>query len=197
MKFIRVSKRLENSIGQCNIILKDSLSYTRTTNRANYNIIRTWMKNLSAALPSHRASFASTRKLQTYVVAQDCDKRLEIVAVLFGRGRSVIVVTIGSEVESVLKVGCGRLLRGNGTEWSGAERSSIDPRNVCQQLGQPRGCLIGWVKVTTCLPARLRDAVVSLPTYVHSRAPHHGTCLLARSLSRERARARAHVEMRL
>lgn len=45
---------------------------------------------------------------------QNCNKRLEIVAVLFNRDHSVIVVTIGSEVESVLKVGLGRLLRGNG-----------------------------------------------------------------------------------
>lgn len=115
--------------------------------------------------PAIARHLLSTRKLQTYIFVQDCDKHLEIIAVLFGRDRSVIVVTIGSEVESVLKVGRGRLL-------GGAERSSIDPRNVCQQLGQPQGCLIGWVKVTTCLPARPRDAVVSLPTYVHSRAPH-------------------------
>lgn len=40
----------------------------------------------------------STCKLQTYIFVQDCHKRLEIVAVLFGRGHSVIVVTIGSEV---------------------------------------------------------------------------------------------------
>jgi len=58
---------------------------------------------------------------------------------------------------------------------------------VCQQLGQPRGCLIGWVKVAAYLPGT--DAVVLhvlLPTYVRSRA----------SAQLPRARARARAEMR-
>lgn len=58
---------------------------------------------------------------------------------------------------------------------------------MCQQLGQPRGCLIGWVKVTTCLPARLRDAVVSLPTYVRAL-----TCTASAHAS---SRARGNAEL--
>jgi hypothetical protein len=59
---------------------------------------------------------------------------------------------------------------------------------VCQQLGQPRGCLIGWVKVATYLPGT--DIVVLhppilLPTYVRSRARGNASSGTGRGMERQ------------
>lgn len=105
----------------------------------------------------------STRKLQTYIFVQDCDKRLEIVAVLFDRGRPVIIVTIGSEVESVLKVGRGKLLGENGVEQYRSEECVPAVRSAS---GMPDWLGQGHY-LPTYLPAR------ETPLYLFLRACTH------------------------
>lgn len=66
---------------------------------------------------------------------------------------------------------------------------------MCQQLGQPRGCLIGWVKVTTYLPTYL-PGTPSSSTYFsrHMYMVHALTCTATQP---PRARARGNALCRL
>lgn len=91
------------------------------------------------------------------VFIRNCGKCLAIVTVSLGHSRSIIVVTIGSEVESLLKVDRGRSWRRSG---------GIDPKNVCQLLGQTRDAwLAGSRSLSIYLPACSSSSYVLLPTY--------------------------------
>lgn len=130
-------------------------------------------------LPALARHLLSTRKLRACIFVRDCDKRLEIVAVLFDRGRSVIVVTIGSEVESVLKVGHGRLLGGSGAEQYRSEECVPAVRSAS---GMPDWLGQGHY-LPTCPPERRRR----ISSYVHAlTCTGIGTCLLARTWKRDR-----------
>lgn len=66
---------------------------------------------------------------------------------------------------------------------------------MCQQLGQPRGCLIGWVKVTTYLPTRETPSYLFLRTcaHVHRTSAHAASRARGNAVCRESGTERESV----
>lgn len=123
------------------------------------------IKNFLTALFNYHGSCIILCKYKSWVLTRNRGKCLEIVAVSLGHSRS-IVVTIGSEVESLLKVGRGRSWRRSGAARYRSEECVPGVRSAS-------GCLIGWVKVTIYLPACSSSSTYFFLHTMHSRASTH------------------------